>query len=105
MKNDSRAVVKRYIVLVMSTATALITPFLVAAGTLGTMRTAGMMVSMGIMMILFSLYIGQAEITPVYYPQFLTSVRTGFIIFTVLSILGLLCQLVARGADRALRSE
>jgi len=77
----------------------------VAAGTLGTMRTAGMMVSMGIMMILFSLYIGQAEITPEYYPQFLTSVRTGFIIFTVVSILGLLCQLVARGADRTLRSE
>ena len=77
----------------------------VAAGTLGTMRTAGMMVSMGIMMILFSLYIGQAEITPEYYPQFLTSVRTGFIIFTVVSIFGLLCQLVARGADRALRSE
>jgi MFS family permease len=77
----------------------------VAAGTLGTMRTAGMMVSMGIMMILFSLYIGQAEITPVYYPQFLTSVRTGFIIFTVVSVFGLLCQLIARNADKALRSE
>jgi MFS family permease len=76
----------------------------VAAGTLGTMRTAGMMVSMGIMMILFSLYIGQAEITPAYYPQFLTSVRTGFSIFTVLCICGLLCQLVARRADRALKS-
>jgi MFS family permease len=76
----------------------------VAAGTLGTMRTAGMMVSMGIMMILFSTYIGQTEITPAYYPQFLTSMRTGFIIFTVLSVLGLLCQLVARSADKALRS-
>lgn len=77
----------------------------VAAGTLGTMRTAGMMVSMGIMMILFSLYIGQAEITPAYYPQFLTSVRTGFIIFTVVGVFGFLCQLVARGADRALRPK
>ncbi|MCK4863486.1 MAG: MFS transporter [Dehalococcoidales bacterium] len=76
----------------------------VAAGTLGTMRTAGMMVSMGIMMIIFSLYIGQAEITPEYYPQFLTSIRTGFIIFTVFSIFGLFCQMVARNADRALRS-
>jgi MFS family permease len=76
----------------------------VAAGTLGTMRTAGMMVSMGIMMILFSTYIGQTEITPVYYPQFLTSMRTGFIIFTVLSVFGLLCQLIARSADKALRS-
>jgi MFS family permease len=77
----------------------------VAAGTLGTMRTAGMMVSMGIMMILFSLIIGQAEITPVYYPQFLTSARTGFIIFTVVSIFGLLCQLLARGSVRRPGSE
>ena len=76
----------------------------VAAGTLGTMRTAGMMVSMGIMMILFSLYIGQTEITPVYHPQFLASLRTGFIIFTVLSVFGLLCQLIARSAAKVLRS-
>ncbi|MBN1176729.1 MAG: MFS transporter, partial [Dehalococcoidales bacterium] len=76
----------------------------VAAGTLGTMRTAGMMVSMGIMMIIFSLYIGQAEITPEYYPQFLSSVRTGFIIFTAFSIFGLFCQLTARSVDRKRRA-
>ncbi len=76
----------------------------VAAGTLGTMRTAGMMVSMGIMMILFSLYIGQTEITPERYPQFLESLRTGFIIFTVISVFGLLCQSIARSAARARRS-
>ncbi len=76
----------------------------VAAGTLGTMRTAGMMVSMGIMMIIFSLYIGQAEITPEYYPQFLSSVRTGFIIFTAFSIFGLFCQLTARSAERKHRA-
>jgi MFS family permease len=73
----------------------------VAAGTLGTMRTAGMMVSMGTIMILFSLYIGQAEIIPANYPQFLSSMRTGFIIFTVVSILGLCCQLIARSASRS----
>ena len=77
----------------------------VAAGTLGTMRMAGMMVSMGIIMILFSLYIGDAEIIPEYYPQFLSSVRTGFIILTVFSILGLLSQLAARSADKKLKSE
>jgi MFS family permease len=75
----------------------------VAAGTLGTMRTAGMMVSMGIMMILFSLYIGQTEIIPVHYPQFLASMRTGFTIFTVFSVFGLTCQLIARTAARARR--
>jgi MFS family permease len=76
----------------------------VAAGTLGTMRTAGMMVSMGIMMILFSLYIGQTEIVPVRYPQFLTSMRTGFTIFTVFSVFGLISQLVARSTAQARRS-
>jgi len=69
----------------------------VASGTLGTMRTAGMMLSMGITMILFSLYIGQAEITSVYYPQFLDSVRAGFIVFSVLGIGGVMAQMVARG--------
>jgi MFS family permease len=77
----------------------------VAAGTLGTMRTAGMMVSMGIMMILFSLYIGQTEIVPVNYPQFLTSMRTGFTIFTVLSVFGLTSQLIARSAAKASRTR
>jgi EmrB/QacA subfamily drug resistance transporter len=74
----------------------------VAAGTLGTMRTAGMMVSMGIVMILFSLYIGGAEITPARYPDFLESVRTGFIIFTALSLLGLFCQSLARPSPKPL---
>lgn len=77
----------------------------VAAGTLGTMRTAGMMVSMGIIMILFSLYIGEAEIIPEYYPEFLSSVRTGFIILTVFSVFGLLAQLAARRVARKLRSD
>ncbi len=68
----------------------------VASGTLGTMRTAGMMLSMGITMILFSLYIGDAEITPAYYPQFLTSVKVGFTIFAILGLMGVIAQMVAR---------
>ena len=76
----------------------------VAAGTLGTMRTAGMMVSMGIIMILFSLYIGDAEIIPEYHPEFLSSARTGFTILTVFSVLGLISQFAARRVDRKLKS-
>lgn len=72
----------------------------VASGTLGTMRTAGMMLSMGITMILFSLYIGQEEITPVYYPQFLTSVRVGYIIFAALGFGGLIAQMIARRTSK-----
>ena len=72
----------------------------VASGTLGTMRTAGMMLSMGVMMILFSVYIGDAEITPAYYPQFLTSVKVGFTIFAILGLIGVIAQMVARRTSK-----
>jgi multidrug resistance protein len=72
----------------------------VAAGTLGTTRTAGMMLSMGIMMILFSIYMGQAEVTPEYYPQFLDSCRAGFTIFTVICLAGVFFQLAGRRTGR-----
>jgi len=75
--------------------------FGVAAGTLGTMRTCGQVLSMGIVMILFSLYIGKAQITPEYYPAFLSSVKVGFIIFAVLCFGGVFAQLVGRKGYRA----
>ena len=68
----------------------------VASGTLGTTRTAGMMLSMGIAMVLFAFYMGQAEITPELYPEFLKSMRTGYIIFSAIGVLGLIIQLAAR---------
>jgi len=73
----------------------------VASGTLGTMRTAGMVLSMGITMILFSVYIGSAEIKPANYAQFLDSVKTGFIIFAVLNFFGVIAQMVARHTGKA----
>ena len=71
----------------------------VASGILGTMRTAGMMSSMAITMILFTVYIGNVEITSAYYPQFLTSVRIGFIIFSLVGLGGVIAQMVARNSD------
>jgi len=65
----------------------------VASGTLGTMRTVGQMFSMGIAMLLFSIYMGQAEIAPQVYPQFLKSADTGFIIFAVLCFGGVFASL------------
>jgi EmrB/QacA subfamily drug resistance transporter len=67
--------------------------FGVAAGTQGTMRSTGMMMSMGIVMILFSIHIGDAGITPETYPAFLTSMKTAYIIFSVLCFLGIFAQL------------
>ena len=73
----------------------------VASGTQGTMRTSGMMLSMGIVMILFSMYIGKAEITPEYYPAFLSSMKVGFMIFAALCFGGIFAQLAGRRAIRA----
>ena len=72
--------------------------FGVASGTQATMRSCGMALSMGIVMILFSIYIGEAQITPEYYPAFLTSVKVGFIIFAALCFGGIFAQLAGRKA-------
>lgn len=71
----------------------------VASGTLGTMRLTGQMLSLGIVMLLFALYMGKVQITPQYYPLFLMSVRTAFIIFAVLCFGGIFASL-ARGKIR-----
>jgi MFS family permease len=71
----------------------------VAAATLGTMRLTGQMLSMGIVMILFALHIGKAKIAPEYYPEFLQSVSTAFVVFSVLCFVGVFASL-ARGKVR-----
>ena len=71
----------------------------VASGTLGTMRTTGMMFSMGMVMIIFSMVIGRVQITPEYYPPFLTSTRIVFIISAFLCSGGVFASL-ARGKIR-----
>ena len=68
----------------------------VASGTVGTMRLVGQVLSMGIAMLLFAVYIGRVQITPQYYPLFIDSVRTAFIIFAVLCFGGIFASL-ARG--------
>ena len=68
----------------------------VASGTLATMRLIGQTLSLGIVMLLFTLHIGRVQITPEYYPLFLSSVKTAFITFTVLCFGGIYASL-ARG--------
>jgi EmrB/QacA subfamily drug resistance transporter len=71
----------------------------VASGTLGTMRSTGMMFSMGIVMLIFSLYLGRAQITPSFYPLFIKSVKVAFIIFSALCVAGIFASL-SRGRIR-----
>lgn len=68
----------------------------VSSAMVAVMRLIGQMLSMGIAMLLLALYMGRIQITPEYYPLFLQSVNTAFIIFTSLCVLGIFASL-ARG--------
>jgi MFS family permease len=65
----------------------------IASGVVGTMRMVGQMMSMGIAMMLISLYIGRQSINPATYPGLISAMRTGFIIFSMLSVLGIFASL------------
>ena len=71
----------------------------VSSAMLGTMRLVGNMFSMGIVMLLFALYIGRVEITLEYYQLFLKSARVAFAIFATLCFVGIFASL-ARGKVR-----
>jgi EmrB/QacA subfamily drug resistance transporter len=71
----------------------------VASATLGTMRAVGMVLSMGVAMLMFALYMGRVQITPEYYPLFQESMKVSFIIFAVLCFGGIFASL-ARGKVR-----
>lgn len=76
----------------------------VASATLGTMRITGQMLSMGIVMLIISLFIGRVEITPQYYDAFLHSTRVAFSVFTVMCFVGIFASL-ARGSIRKRNSK
>jgi len=71
----------------------------VASATLGTMRMVGQMFSMGIAMLIFSIYIGKVQIAPQHYVLFLKSVKTSFMVLAILCFGGIFASL-ARGKVR-----
>jgi len=68
----------------------------IASGSVGTMRLLGQMFSMGIVTLIFTINIGKVQITPEYFPAFMTSSRAAFIIFSLLCAAGIIASL-ARG--------
>jgi EmrB/QacA subfamily drug resistance transporter len=71
----------------------------VASGTLGTMRSMGMILSMAIATLLFALFIGRVQIVPRLYPFFMKSLHAAFGIFTGLCLVGVFASL-SRGRMR-----
>lgn len=71
----------------------------VASGTLATMRLTGQMLSIGLAMLMFALFVGRVPITAANADLFLVSVRLAFALFAVLCLLGIFASL-ARGSIR-----
>ncbi|MDD1710754.1 MAG: MFS transporter [Methanoregulaceae archaeon] len=65
----------------------------VASSLLATMRNTGMMVSMGIVMIFFSLMLGSTSINPEMSQGFLASMQLILLVFFVLTLLGAVISL------------
>jgi len=66
----------------------------IASGSVGTMRLLGMMISMGIATLIFTIFIGRVQITIEYYPVFIKGVKVAFIIFSILCFGGIFASLV-----------
>lgn len=65
----------------------------VAASTQSTMRLTGQMLSMGIAMVIFSVFIGKTVITPDKHEALLNSIRIAFIVFSILCFAGIFASL------------
>ena len=68
----------------------------VASAMVSTMRLLGQMFSMGLALMVFALFIGNAQITPVQYPALLDSIRTVFVVCTILCFAGIFASLARR---------
>lgn len=78
--------------------------FGLASGSVGTMRLLGMMISMGIATLVFTMYLGRVQITVEYYPIFVKAVKVAFMIFAILCFGGIFSSMV-RGKLRGQFSE
>ncbi len=72
----------------------------IASGSVSTMRSVGMSVSMAIVTVLFAYLIGKAEIGPENYDAFSYSVRVACIVFAAVCVVGIYPSL-ARGKVRS----
>jgi hypothetical protein len=65
-----------------------------ASGIMATMRLMGQTFSMGIVMLMFMLYMGRATITSEYHPHLLQSMKTSFAVFAGFCSFGVIASLV-----------
>ncbi len=68
----------------------------VASAMVSTMRLLGQMLSMGLALMVFALFIGNVQITPIRYPALLESIRTVFVVCTILCFAGIFASLARK---------
>ena len=73
--------------------------FGVASGMIGAMRTLGMATSMTTITVVFSLFMGDQAVTDTNLDQFIASMRTALVLFSVFSCLGVILSL-SRGTRK-----
>ncbi|WP_292365648.1 MULTISPECIES: MFS transporter [unclassified Methanoculleus] len=64
-----------------------------ASAMVAMMRSLGMMLSMGAVLVVFAVIMGSTTVTPAIFPEFLMSVRLIFLAFAVLSAFGVVLSL------------
>lgn len=67
--------------------------FGLASATVGTMRLLGQTFGMGLILIIFAIYIGATLFTPQNYPELLSSIKITFTISVILSIIAIFASL------------
>ncbi len=72
----------------------------VASGVLAAMRLTGQMMSMGIAMVVFSVLMGGAHVTPECHPQFLRALEVIFWVMALLCTAGVFASLARGGSPR-----
>ena len=68
----------------------------VASGMMGTMRLTGQALSLGVVLLLFSVFIGRVAVTPANHEAFLQAMRAAFIFSAAICFLGIFAS-AARG--------
>ncbi|MGF7119574.1 MFS transporter [Methanobacterium oryzae] len=75
-----------------------------ASATVSTMVFTGQVLSMGIVILIFDIYLGNAQIIPQYYPLFLKSANIAFIVYTIICFVAIFA-LILMGKDKAISLE
>ncbi len=70
--------------------------FGVASATVSTMRLIGQTLGMGMILVIFAVYIGAVQFNPQNYPELLTSIQLAFFISLILSIIAIFASLARK---------